>query len=91
LNTKIAVVEVEKKLTLEDIKILVEEATVMVNNLSIIAGNNLLSSASPSPTVELSDGPLYIHYGFPLIVNETNTYWRRLIDIGTDFKITNLN
>jgi hypothetical protein len=43
LKTEIAIVEVEKEQTLEDVKILLEASILRINNLSIIAGNQTAS------------------------------------------------
>jgi len=78
--------------TLEAVKGSLEGASALVYSKSIVAGNqNLSSGATPTPTIELSDGPLTINYGYPIVANDTDTYWRRLIDISAEFTITNIN
>jgi MSHA pilin protein MshA len=78
--------------TLEAVKGSLEGASALVYSKSIIAGNQNLSSGTiPTPTIELPDGSLIINYGYPIVANDTDTYWRRIIDISTEFKITNIN
>jgi len=78
--------------TLEAVKGSLEGASVLVYSKSIVAGNqNVSSGTTPTPTIELPDGALIINYGYPIVANDTETYWRRLIDISTEFTITNIN
>jgi hypothetical protein len=52
LKTDIAVVEVEKKLTLEDVKQMMENAQALIHSKSLAIGNE----DAPFTTVNIGDG-----------------------------------
>jgi hypothetical protein len=85
LKTDIAVVEVEKKLTLEDIKILMDEAINLVYSISVLTGNQNQQNS----TITFTDGAsLYTSYGYPIVPAATDIYWRRLINITDVFAVS---
>jgi MSHA pilin protein MshA len=85
LKTEIAIVEVEKKLTLEDVKEMMENAQALIHSQSLAIGNQSLSSS----TVNIADGKginndweFAIKFGYPFA---SETEWKRIIDIEEDF------
>jgi MSHA pilin protein MshA len=73
--------------TLKAVKGSLEGAAALVYNKSIVAGNQ----AQEDATIILGDGnPLDISYGYPIVANNIETYWRRLIDISFEYEITTL-
>lgn len=73
--------------TLKAVKGSLEGAAALVYNKSIVAGNQKQEDAK----IIINDGdPLDISYGYPIVANNIETYWRRLIDISNEYTITTL-
>jgi prepilin-type N-terminal cleavage/methylation domain-containing protein len=83
LKTEIAVVEVVKEQTLEDIKILIEEVSALVYSESVIAWVETEAAAVISWLGE----DLNVSYGYPIVTSSSNlvAYWNRLITLNDKF------
>jgi len=77
LKTDIAVVEVEKEQTLEDLKILIEEVSALVYSMSVTAWVETQRSA----TISWLGEDLIVSYGYPVVPRTARPYWEKLIDL----------
>jgi len=86
LKTDIAVVEVVKEQTLEDIKILIEEVSALVYSESVIAWVETEAVA----TISWLGEDLTVSYGYPIVTSSSNllAYWSRLITLNEKFTYT---
>jgi MSHA pilin protein MshA len=73
--------------TLEAVKGSLEGASALVYSKSIIAGNQ----SQENGTIIINDGnSLDISYGYPIVALVPENYWRRLINISTEFTINRI-
>jgi len=71
--------------TLEAVKASLEGVSALVYSKSLVAGNQ----NDETGVITLKDGySLDISYGHPIVSSDTENYWRRLIDISSEFAMT---